>query len=64
MSMTKKDYVLIAGVLAEYLHQVTENGEQDATTVCRLMADSLAQENPLFDRKKFYNACYGVGNES
>lgn len=52
MSMTKKDYELIAGTIAKMKSLV---GEQ--LYVADLFADTLAKHDPRFDRDKFLQAC-------
>lgn len=49
--MTRKDYELIAGVLAGYEAEGGVTVERDE--IARLLADALASENPRFDRRKF-----------
>lgn len=56
--MTKKDYKLIASVLAtsRLTSQGTEVFSQDLSTlndVCLRLSDELARDNPRFDREKF-----------
>jgi hypothetical protein len=50
--MTKKDYVLIAEVIAK----MTSLGA-DQEYVADLFAAKLARENPKFDTKRFLKAC-------
>ena len=49
--MTKKDYVLLANVIARLTHPLTV-GETAVS-----IADSLAKDNPRFNREKFLQAC-------
>ena len=51
--MTRKDYVLIAEVIATSWHG---NGELKFH-LANNMADALAGTNPLFNRDKFLVAC-------
>ena len=61
--MTRKDYVLIAAALAEARRQIPETGAHATwefvanSTAARVLAISLAQDNPRFDRKRFLKAC-------
>lgn len=52
--MTKKDFELIAGVLAD----VHKKGNK--ICVVELLADALAETNPRFDRGRFLTACIPV----
>ena len=54
--MTRKDYVLIAEVIATSWHASAESKNDLAVK----MADALETENPRFDRERFIRAC-GVG---
>ncbi len=58
--MTKKDYVLIAKVIKEYL----DNGDNDqidgiagVERLTRMLADKLGKENTRFDKNRFLKAC-------
>lgn len=57
--MTKKDYELIAKGLAKTGNRdyVDESSAAAWYLVCNDMADTLAQDNPSFDRNKFLKAC-------
>lgn len=68
--MTRKDYVLIAEVLAQMSRDIAstafENdtakailtGERLAThAIAHRLADQLRQDNPRFDRQRFIDAC-------
>ena len=66
--MTKKDYVLIAGVVSARLDAASAaakdvDSTEDGSTVshCAAMArdfaDVLERENPRFDRARFLAAC-------
>lgn len=53
--MTRKDYELIAQVIAE-LNSDFNNGNDDTVSlslVATELADALAQDNPRFDRERF-----------
>ncbi len=52
--MTKKDYILIAKVIRSYL-QAEITGESYSLTTG--MADILKNDNPKFNRERFYQAC-------
>jgi hypothetical protein len=70
--MTRKDYVLIAEVLAQFSRDIAENedpalterarailiGERVATdTIAHRLADKLRQDNYRFDQRRFIDAC-------
>ena len=59
--MTKKDFILIAEVLAEskYLidSQTPISAEQARVRIANATADALATTNPRFDRARFLAAC-------
>ena len=59
MAMTKKDYELIAGVMARLSADFTNGGEDTVSLslVARELADSLADTNPRFNREMFIKAC-------
>lgn len=60
MTMTRKDYVLIAAALRTSL-DISESQtpaqwlqfKQD----CRCVAEALLKDNPRFDRERFLKAC-------
>jgi hypothetical protein len=54
--MTRKDYVAIARALRGSRYLVQPNRFQWSTTV-KAIADTLAADNPRFDRTRFYAAC-------
>ena len=49
--MTRKDYLLIAQVLARYSNERGEYTDRDA--IARALADAFAAENPRFNVTKF-----------
>jgi hypothetical protein len=70
--MTRKDYILLADVLAQFSRDIAENedpalterarailiGERVATdTIAHRLADKLHHDNNRFDRKRFIEAC-------
>lgn len=71
--MTRKDYILLADVLAQFSRDIAidgdseyltdraraiRSGERDAlVTLAHRIADQLRQDNPRFDRKRFLDAC-------
>lgn len=56
--MTKKDYVLIAGVMAKTLPlNPTAAGTIALREFASRLSDELERENPRFDRDTFYDAC-------
>lgn len=54
--MTRKDYVLIAGVLNKF-PRLDYGVESVLEELAEEMADALAGTNPLFNRAKFLDAC-------
>lgn len=52
--MTRKDYVIIAEVIANS-QGLTRGGIMD--TLAERMAEALQADNPRFDREKFLVAC-------
>lgn len=65
MSMTKKDYELIANVLSEQAFQAVtytvtaarKNKVNTVKTTILALANALAAENPRFNRDRFLEAC-------
>jgi len=61
--MTRRDYVLLASIMAEASHE-TENPLVDAETmrvhIATALAKELARQNGNFDRGRFLEAC-GAG---
>lgn len=58
--MTKKDYELIAKVLANAKHKILEkklNPKQTYFYLVGAFGASLEVTNPRFDLKKFFKAC-------
>ena len=70
--MTRKDYILLADVLAQFSRDIAENedpalterarailaGERVAlVTLAHRLADRLREDNYRFDRKRFIEAC-------
>jgi len=63
--MTRKDYVMIAGIIKDCnliptLNKNKENGLIQADilfTVASQLAYKLEQDNPRFDRARFLEAC-------
>jgi len=58
--MTKKDYVRIAAVFSVNRPSIYGTDETEKTTwrvLVRCMAETLATDNPRFDRARFYKAC-------
>lgn len=51
--MSKKDYVLIAGVVAN----TPRVEETSRSLIAAALADAFASDNPNFDRKRFIAAC-------
>jgi hypothetical protein len=65
MTMTKKDYELIAEGLeaSRYLIGVSNDTEAMYRNIVSNIASSLKNDNPRFDRVKFYRAC-GLTSEA
>jgi hypothetical protein len=61
MSMTRKDFELIAAAIrdatADALRAYGSSGKAGAEKVARLMATTLKQTNPRFDKERFLAAC-------
>jgi hypothetical protein len=58
--MTRKDYILIAGVIAERVrttHPSNSNRLSELAYVARDMAIALKRDNPNFNATLFFNAC-------
>jgi hypothetical protein len=57
--MTKKDYELIAGVMANLSADFNNDGEDTVSLslVAQELADVLSTTNPRFDRARFLSAC-------
>jgi hypothetical protein len=70
--MTRKDYILLADVLATFSRDIAKeqsgdlsdrgkailSGERLATyTIAHRIAEQLRQDNPRFDRQRFIEAC-------
>jgi hypothetical protein len=51
--MTRKDYVIIADVIATSWHDSAETKR----TIAQNMADALGADNPRFDSARFLTAC-------
>lgn len=60
--MTKKDYELIAEVLAQVASQQDMDKQYIVDEVAYYMATKLQEQNPRFDRNKFLTAC-GIGHQ-
>jgi hypothetical protein len=57
--MTRKDYVLIADTLANLMQDFNNCGDDSVSLslVAEELADTLATDNPRFDRARFLTAC-------
>ena len=59
--MTRKDFVLIATILNEYVIRANDHGNDDdslfMTYLCCSFADELALTNKQFNRARFLKAC-------
>ena len=63
--MTRKDYLLIAGVLKAALSDQDDDPARVGAVVgvIRAMSVALASENPAFDTWKFFSACELIQTE-
>jgi hypothetical protein len=61
--MTRKDYRLIAGVIASRALYLDGKDEHMARLLVSDIADALASDNRAFDRDRFLSAC-GLDQES
>jgi hypothetical protein len=65
--MTRKDYVAIATAMNRNKPATDNDTDRAAHNMVRLqwasdcmaIADTLAEDNPRFDRDRFYRACEG-----
>jgi hypothetical protein len=55
--MTRKDYKLIAEVIAVSWFGSAELGAKLKADLVSNLADKLQQDNPRFDRERFLTAC-------
>lgn len=57
--MTRKDYVLIADTLSNLMKDFNNGGDDSVSLslVAQELADTLATDNPRFDRARFLTAC-------
>jgi hypothetical protein len=57
--VTRKDYVLIADTLANLMSDFNNCGDDSVSLslVAEELADTLAKDNPRFDRDRFLTAC-------
>lgn len=57
--MTRKDYVMIAETLADLMADFNNGGDDtiSLTLVAVELAETLAKDNPRFDRDRFLTAC-------
>ena len=57
--MTRKDYVLIAQTLSDLMKDFNNCGDDSVSLslVAEELADTLANDNPRFDRARFLEAC-------
>ena len=57
--MTRKDYVLIAQTIADLMSDFNNGGDDSVSLslVAQELADTLAKDNPRFDRDRFLVAC-------
>jgi hypothetical protein len=57
--MTRKDYVMIAETLADLMADFNNGGDDTVslTLVAVELAETLAKDNPRFDRDRFLTAC-------
>jgi len=55
--MTKKDYTKIASVLVKYQYQTLWSAKQYRRVIIEDFADMLIDDNPHFNRVRFYTIC-------
>ena len=58
--MTRKDYQLIADVLASFSKGIDlsdKKGWTEYSALCQMMSKELAKDNPRFDASRFFTAC-------
>jgi hypothetical protein len=58
--MTKKDYVLLADILASVQNQYLKgrlNADDVIPTVAKAFCEDARLDNPRFDEKRFLTAC-------
>lgn len=55
--MSRKDYVLIAGIIKQLFHEKAESQVLDKKTVAIYFAVKLSLENQAFNGEKFIKAC-------
>ena len=55
--MTKKDYVLIAGIINEAIAGKTMGETGSVELIARNMADAFKKDNSAFDKKRLMIAC-------
>ena len=56
MSMSRKDYVKVASIIHTAIQESGFDGWTSVYEVGRLLADMFADDNPRFDRDRFYDA--------
>ena len=54
--MTKKDFILLAGVLSD-VRRNTNTGKKNFSYLVERLSDALQSQNPRFDRDRFAEAC-------
>lgn len=59
--MTRKDYVLIAGAIADRMRDADHTQTLTIDAVASRIADALQRDNPRFDRGRFMAACWCEG---
>lgn len=55
--MTKKDYLILVAAMKPYVTLATRSQRDIVADLVCSVADGLARDNELFDRKKFLEAC-------
>ena len=55
--MTKKEYIKFAKLL-KWFAEDNDSGQVSLDTVVSLTADIFQEDNPRFDRTRFFNAVY------
>lgn len=54
MSMSKKDFIVIAAAIAD--HTQRQGNSQDKRDIIRVVANACGEINPNFDRSRFFDA--------
>ena len=55
-TMSRKDYIALASALS-YFQSTTKVSEKAYNELTQAIADVCVDDNPRFDRRRFYTAC-------